>query len=268
MPEMTLRWPQAAGFNFLWLQIFGYMGWPHDQAERNARIARYFAEQLAGIATLSELEAEIAESINRFGLDAGEADRYRASATEMHRKFTEPARRECLDTLEEFGWFKALLSAPGNSRFPSTEVVTTGHIMITIRSIETRYPELRGGSVKKSAFLLEHTDGRNGLIIRNERDIRRSWVRFKDIAHLAAAFVLTDIAREDNELEELLVFLMIARDFEKFGVSFYPHAQKSTLLNPEKIWVVPTNLCLPDCRVPVAPPLHEVDLAILQAYRA
>jgi hypothetical protein len=174
VPEMNIRWPKAAGFDFLWLQILGYMGWPHNDAERSARIARYFAEQLAILGTRKAKESTIEQDINRYGLETDEADRFRSSAIELDRKYAEPARQEVLQTLDEFGWFRALLSAPGNSPFPLAEVVTAGRILVTVRSIEVRHPEIRGGSVKKAAFLLEHTDGRNGLIIRNVRDIRRA----------------------------------------------------------------------------------------------
>jgi hypothetical protein len=268
VPEMDIRWPEAAGFDFLWLQILGYMGWPHNEAERSARIARYFAEQLASLGTRKAKESKIEKDISQLRLEKHEPDRFRSSAMELDRKYVEPARHEVLQALGEFGWFRALLSAPGNSPFPLAEVVTAGRILVTVRSTEVRYPELRGGSVKKAAFLLEHSDGRNGLIIRNERDIRRAWAKFKDIAHLAAAFVLTDISRQnkDSELEELLVFLTIAREFERFGESFYPHAQKKPLLDPGKMWSVPKYLPLPDPTVPVAPPLHENDLATLRRY--
>jgi hypothetical protein len=244
------------------------MGWPHNDAERSARIARYFAEQLAILGTRKAKESTIEQDINRYGLETDEADRFRSSAIELDRKYAEPARQEVLQTLDEFGWFRALLSAPGNSPFPLAEVVTAGRILVTVRSIEVRHPEIRGGSVKKAAFLLEHTDGRNGLIIRNERDIRRAWVKFKDISHLAAAFILTDISRQnkDSELQELLVFLTVAREYERFGASFYPHAQKIALLDAGKMWSVPECLRLPDPGMPVAPPLHENDLATLRRY--
>jgi hypothetical protein len=262
MPEMEIHWPEAASFQFVWLQILAYMGWPFDEAERNARLARYFAEQLASIGAQNKDEL-----------------------SDRASKYYQSARRECWAAFEEFGWFQALLSAPGNSSFPSAEVMTAGRVMLTVRSIEVHHRMLLGGgSVKKAAFLIEnadHIDVDHGFIIKNERDIRKAWGKFRGIAHLAASLILTSPSRKnkDDEIEELFLFMLVARDFQRFGTSFYPHARKSTLLDPGEIWSVPKRLPLKldNGRFPVlckifehraiVPPLYETDLAALKKYR-
>jgi len=40
---MDLRWSPTIPLDFIWFQINGYLGWPHDHNVRRARIARYFA---------------------------------------------------------------------------------------------------------------------------------------------------------------------------------------------------------------------------------
>jgi hypothetical protein len=158
----------------------------------------------------------------------------------------------------------------GVKDFPKAEVLTVGKTLIIIRAIEVHHPELLGGgSIKKAAFLIEYADGRGGLI-KNEGDIREAWKNFKNIAHLAAAWHLVDLSSDGKfyEMEEFVLFLIVARDFQKFATSFYPHARKSTLLDSNEVWSVPGNLPLPEPVVPVTPRLHENDLALLKAYRA
>jgi len=239
VPELNILWPKDARIDFLWLQIYGYMGWPHNDAERSAQCARFFAAWLAAF------ETEVLEG-----------DRMA------------PHRQYLRQMFNGLGGFKALLSAPGNSPFPLEEVATVGHILTTVRSIEVHHPELRGGSVKKAIFLIdEFISTVNPQVKQNQKYIREAWAKFKDVAHLAAAFVLTTHnMREDigDDLEEFGVFLAIAKDFEMFGVSFYPHAQKRPLLDPSRIWSVPNYPWLP--KIPCAPRLHKDNLPTLKRY--
>jgi hypothetical protein len=197
MPEMELRWPEAAGFNFLWLQILGYTGWPNNDAERSARLARYFAEQLAGIGTRNDAELKAETSITQFRLERDEADRARALDLEIYRKIMESARDQCLVALEEFGWFRALHSSPANSRFPLREVATTGRVLITVRSIETYHQnKLRSGSggasLNKAFQVVAKAAGQNKLLIKGEKEVKNVWAQFRNSAHLAASFLLTN----------------------------------------------------------------------------
>jgi hypothetical protein len=67
--------------------------------------------------------------------------------------------------------------------------------------------------------------------------------------------------------EDLPIFLAIARDFEEFGTSFYPHARKHPLLNQKTIWSVPKDMLLPDNGETFTIPLDEMDLAFLHNYK-
>ena len=302
MPEMELRWPEAAGFNFLWLQILGYTGWPNNDAERSARLARYFAGQLAGIGTRNDAELKAETSITQFRLERDEADRARALDLEIYRKFKESARDQCLVALEEFGWFRALHSSPANSRFPLREVATTGRVLITVRSIETYHQnKLRSGSggasLNKAFQVVAKAAGQNKLLIKGEKEIKNVWARFRNSAHLAASFLLTSISREDDveEIVKIVKFLLIAKDYQNFGTAFYPKggSSLSSLLNHGELWSVPNFSAilklllfqnrkisaglqetisavgdLPTLRRAFVPTLARDDLASLRKYRA
>ncbi|HEY3616102.1 MAG TPA: hypothetical protein VGK96_04770 [Candidatus Sulfotelmatobacter sp.] len=182
MPEMEFRWPDGIGIDFIWLQIWGYVGWPNDDKERAARMGRYFLRQLAAVSsdqfTIKSPTIHVTYNL-------------RAAGPKVRKELFASARRASLEALEEFDLFQALLSASGTSAFPMSEIVTTGFIMLLIRSIDVRYPELRGGSIRKAVFLTEDIARKQsgGVLIRNERDIRRTWAKFRDVAHLAAATV-------------------------------------------------------------------------------
>jgi hypothetical protein len=264
MPEMEFRWPDGIGIDFIWLQIWGYVGWPNDDKERAARMGRYFLRQLAAVSsdqfTIKSPTIHVTYNL-------------RAAGPKVRKELFASARRASLEALEEFDLFQALLSASGTSAFPMSEIVTTGFIMLLIRSIDVRYPELRGGSIRKAVFLTEDIARKQsgGVLIRNERDIRRTWAKFRDVAHLAAATVFRGItAKEVKSLEtcdDLPIFLAIARDFEQFGTTFYPHARKHPLLDQKTIWSVPKDMLLPDAGGALTIPLEEMDLAFLQNYK-
>jgi hypothetical protein len=271
MPEMILRSPWAAGLYFQWTQIFAYMGWPKEREERAGRLARYFAEALSRLPKPRQDEEHTERLIDQLGLEEAGANQARENTIKVYERFLEPTRLKYYDTFDnEFDGFRSFFLGFGIKDFPKAEVLTAGQILLIIRAIEVHHLELLGGgSIKKAAFLIEYADGRGGLI-KNERDIREAWKNFKNVAHLSAAWHLVDLSSDGKfyETEELVLFLIIARDFQKFATSFYPHARKSTLLDSNEVWSVPGNLPLPEPVVPVAPPLHENDLAVLKEYRA
>ena len=248
MPEMDIQWPDAAGFNFLWLQILGYVGWPNNDVERRARCAHYFEEQLAGIGTRRDLEGRTEEAIEEFGLEGEEVERHRESNLESYRKFMAPARNECLAALEEFGDFRALRSSLGNSHFPLKPVVSAGRVLITVRSIETYHrnklrPGSGGVSLNKAFQVVAKAAERNKTLLKDRSEVKKAWARFRNSAHLAASFLLTftDIPEDDEVLSEIMVlkFLLIAKDYQIFSTTFTPDRSASTLLNPAEIWSVP-----------------------------
>jgi hypothetical protein len=263
MPEMEIHWPDGIGIDFIWLQIWGYLGWPADENERAARIGRYFLRQLA---VLSQDEFTIMNPMPvTYNL--------RAAGPEVRKQLFASSRRACLEALDEFGSFRAVMMAPGNSKLPMNEVLTTGFVLLVIRSIEERYPDLGGSSISKAVCLAEDLarKQKEGVLIKNERDIRRAWGKYKNVAHLAAASVFLGLkAKVIESLEtgdNLPVFLSIAKSFENFGTTFYSHARKNTLLDQETIWSVPKRMLPADSEEAFTIPLEETDIAFLSNYR-
>jgi hypothetical protein len=111
------------------------------------------------------------------------------------------------------------------------------------------------------------------------------WTAHKDVAHLVtAATLICAEARNRRRSEPFglapdqfipfqMVMLMpdlvvaVALEFERHGLSNIPHARTEPILDPMRIWRIPTNINV----VAVAPPHRKVaaqDLAILNARRA
>lgn len=269
MPEMDICWPSIAGLDFQWTQIFTYMGWPQDHLERAARIARYFAEDLGRLETRRREEARIEQVIDQFGLDEVEAHQYRATAIEAHERFIEPCRYEYYDTFtNEFGGFSALFEgSAGTKPFPWAEVLTVGHMLLTIRSIEVHHPALRGSGIRRAAFLIGRADPAMKLVT-NERYARAAWSKYKNVSHLSAAFLLLNAGGIDHlAIRGLITFFALANDYEDFGTSFHAHSREEFLLDRDKVWSIPERLAIFQLKNPVVPPLHEDDVAILREYR-
>jgi hypothetical protein len=272
MPEMDLRWSDAAGIpHFLWLQIVGYLGWPDDGAERSARIARYFAEQLARLETRHS-KSSIEQEVNQFGLTPEAAERHRALHAEVDRKFGEPARRSCQDAFADVGGLHTLLSgSTGTKPFPSKEVLTAGHMLLTIRSIEEHHPDLRRyNGVRKAAFLIDNYEP-NFLLVKNERYARDAWSKYKNISHLSASLFIIHAAGIDHLQHQgkgLLYFLAVAKDFANFAASFRSHSRAETLLDGEALWSIPKALGRLKLSTSPVPPLHQDDVATLGKYRS
>ena len=285
MPEMDLRWSPTIPLDFIWFQINGYLGWPHDHNVRRARIARYFAvgtikqhqdHCVQVYVTEPGLPERLAAADDDFNtlIAAGSVVRrspFRGSPGVIREHWSEPSWSEqYLALFDEFEGREALLFASGREPFPLVEVTAAGAVLRIIRSIATHHPKrFRGGaSVKKAAFLIEFAKGRYGPTKRNERDIRNDYEKYKSVAHLAAAFlVLAEPAVELDmlEIEGICQFLAIAGDFQRFGTSFRPHARRTPLLDYSRTWSIPEDLYLPDPpqKLPVAPPLSEADLAAI-----
>ncbi len=249
MPEMELRWtPQAE--RDVWLQIFAYMGWPQNAARRRAQVASYLA---GGLGALDKLRAKW---------------RSEGRGTEV-LEVVDAVGGAWSSAFQEFGGFSALepllsTSVVSPEPFPLGELITVGRVLLTVRSISVHHRELHGGgSIEKAAALIECAHGHHGLIIRNEKGIKEAWRKYRNISHLAASWLLIENAKVVHDLEGLYIFLVIAKDFEEFATSFRPHSRKEFLVDQREIWSVPRTLPLFNPRIPVVPPLHEDDLAVL-----
>jgi hypothetical protein len=261
MPEMNLRWPSEVGLSFIWSQIFAYMQWPDNAANRRADITRAVALMRGELDYPKKLRSHNWRKLSEM-LDS-------------HQRVHAAERREARAFFDELGGFPALESALTGPResFPVGELMTVGFVLTTIYSINAHHPELRGGaSVKKAAFLIERTYRGQGMID-NERDIRKAWVKYKTISHLAASLrvmIRDEYLWEQRSLEGLGIFFAIAKDLEDFGTSFFPHGRNSTLLDSRKVWSVPRHLPLrlPRLTGPVTPPIPDNELTVLRKYQA
>ena len=216
MPEMELHWTTPEG-RFVWLQIFGYRGWPQNETRRRAQVASYLAD---GIGQLDQWRQIVTEQ------------RSEAPALDVDRGAWSSA-------FEEFGGFSALrpllsISAVPPEPFPWAELETVGRVLLTVRSIEVHHRELLGGgSINKAMFLIERAHCSYGLL-KNATYIKTAWRKYKNISHLASSWVLIDNAQVEPDLKGLRIFLTIAKDFEQFGISFRPHAAIRSCLMTEK----------------------------------
>jgi hypothetical protein len=293
MPEMDLRGSPAIPLDFIWFQINGYLGWPHEHNVRRARIARYFnaatikehwdygAQVYVTEPGLPERLAAVDDDFDAL-IAAGSVVRRTTCVSRDSGGWIGDRRvpwsEQYLALFEDFEGREALFFASGREPFPSAEVTAAGAVLRIIRSIATHHPKVRrgGASVNKAAYLLEKiVKGRyygKGRIIKNADDTRKkAWEKYKSVAHLAAAFLVFEdygTAPDMLNIEGIRLFLSIASDFQKFGMSFRPHARRTPLFDYNEIWSVPESLCLPDLptTVPVAPPLPEAHLAALKNY--
>ena len=263
MPEMELS---LNSVEEIWVQLLAYMGWPDDGALRQAHVAACAARGIAAID----------ECMGRLGPTVGAST----------RAFADSLRNSWHRTFTAFGGFPSIEPLLSDDepphRFPVAELNSTADVLIIVRAIATHHPELQGGgSINKAASLVVGSKGRYHELT-NETQIERAWRKYRKVSHLAAAMRrIVDTRPErcvdfderaglDVELDvnELVLFMITAKDFEEFGTSFHPHGRKSPLLDQNTIWSFPERLNIPKSHIPLAAPLHENDLAVLRQYRA
>jgi hypothetical protein len=85
-------------------------------------------------------------------------------------------------------------------------------------------------------------------------------VRYENLDYLSKI-------NHEFDTDELVLFMLIAKDYEDFLTSFCTHGGHA-LADREKIWSLPERLQIPKCPNPLVPPLHEHDLALLRRYQA
>jgi hypothetical protein len=262
MPEMELSLNSDGE---IWAQLFAYMGWPDDPLRRQAHVASCAAKGIAGIDyVISSRGPDMSPDL---------------------RALADGVKNTWNRVFYDFGGFNslALLLDPDEppDRFPGAAVNSVADVLLTVRSIEVRHPELRaGGSINKASWLIALGKGQRDVLL-NETQIKRAWRKYRNVSHLAAAIrrlVQTRPVRYENldylskinhefDTDELVLFMLIAKDYEDFLTSFCTHGGHA-LADREKIWSLPERLQIPKCPNPLVPPLHEHDLALLRRYQA
>lgn len=176
-------------------------------------------------------------------------------------------------------------------------VVYAGRLTLLIGSTDRH--TLRGGSLNKAIYVMLETDGNNNEIQTlakqlncasiYESSLKKAWRIYKPVAHLCAAYVLTelqysgakffkDIFRDFAShcqhpalLEQFTAFSMyctFGRYIEEFLTSFRPHGQREPLVSTEEIYSLERNLGLKSVFALSFPPLTEEEIATLERYRA
>ena len=97
-------------------------------------------------------------------------------------------------------------------------------------------------------------------------EIRAAWQHYKSVAHLAVSLCAIVEGSETDERVELMKFLAIAIDYQRFATIYRVPGQRTPLIDPDQVWMVPENLSLP--APPPQLPLPDFMLAALAIYRA
>jgi hypothetical protein len=154
-----------------------------------------------------------------------------------------------------------------------------GSVVYLVRTMALYHANLPGGpSVAKALSLLERFS-EGPAKPPDLQGLRRTWARFRPVAHLCAGFVslLNEVRRKPDDEQDALagtmffdmlgVMLALGRTFQDFATGYRAPGQKTPLLEPAKIWTVPAALDLPPAEVRTAP-FSAGTLDALKAYRA
>ena len=91
--------------------------------------------------------------------------------------------------------------------------------------------------------LTEWLGARNQMVGVNERSLQRIWDKYQSVAHLWAAFVLSD-EKLSTTADELVVFLSLAEGIRCWGEQYRPAHSGEPLLDGRVTWTVPADFPL------------------------
>ncbi len=228
---------------------------------------------------------------------------------ELPRALADPAKwaknRIFNDFLEPFGGLAAgaaaLAHAPSWSWLEKEwrkrwfGITYTGKLVCLVGSMHQHHESI-GPSLKKAIYLLCEMDGKNKQLSSNLRrlglpavydsSLKAAWRQFKPVAHLCAAYVVTDCVFYADELDRNFIeywhlepafcaddkafhqFWHVARTAELFLTTFRPHGQSEPLVPRNMIYSMPAaNFCPSDGAFQFQR-LTSEELAALGKYRA
>ena len=233
MPEMDLFGPNLHLYLSLvpgmWTRLFSYMFWPGDEQQRNAYCAKSYVTALSSIERQSTADSD-----------------YAVAYDIVHESF------------RRIGGWSALATGLVRPLAPPWRAVLTA---ATVLHIIRKAP--REGSLNKAYHVLGVTADNHGLI-GNRTDIRKVWESHRSVAHLGVAFLCSDEPNE--EPARLRRFLAIARDYQKFAISYIMPRQTKPLVDEAEIWTIPARFRLP--RLSSLPPLPSDMVEALESYKA
>jgi len=234
-------------------KLFTYTYWPEDEAARSQYLAKLVGKSLA--------------TIERAGSGPEIRDRESASAWLSWNEAIVQTKRDLFSRLDALGGFQALVAGPSLQEADSLigglhrSVNIAGRILILARLIAAHR---RGDtSINRAVNLLErHMEF-------HREEIFEAWTKYKSIAHISAANTLLN-ANPDAippELREATggfslfdgmgLLLKLASEFQDFGLTTKARAQRLPLLDPDRIWLVPPRLQLPEEKIWRDPVLSE-----------
>jgi len=127
-----------------------------------------------------------------------------------------------------------------------------GWILIYMRRLADHFAtKPRMVSVSRAIYLVE------AFTPYNHRDAWESWERFGRVSHICATSIFhtsswNKVEKEPDLYRDLGFVLGLASDFQQFGLAFKAHGQRHSLLDPEKAWLIPGGLRLPDIKWPAS----------------
>src|SRR5215471_17988356 len=200
MPVMELLDPRPlrlGGISAVWSRLWAYMLWPDDKQQREVFCISPYAD------ALSSIEAQIPAG----GLD------YEVAHWIVYGAFRQAG-----------GW-AALAARPrdGERMAESGRALRTAAAVL---DIIRKTPE--GGSLNKAVHVIQKT-ARHYDLIRNRTDIRAAWKSHRSVAHLGMALILRGEDKFGGGPQLLRHFLGIARDYQRFALSYRPPSQRRPL---------------------------------------
>jgi len=200
MPEMELgSISDHLGPEGVWPRIWGYMLWPSDERRRRSFVASAYADLLARI---DEIPNEIPDVL---GHECFEVAREKVSWDLLH------------DFHERGGGWSALLPALNRDIEVSKRIGAlraSGLVLDIIRSI----PD--GGSLNKAVHIIGCNADRLAMKASGRTEIRAAWQHYKSVAHLAVSLCAIVEGSETDERVELMKFLAIAIDYQRFATIY------------------------------------------------
>lgn len=233
MPEMDLFGPDLHLYlslvSGMWTRLLSYMFWPGDEQRRNAYCAKPY------VTALSSIERQ----------SPGDPD-YAVAYHIVHESFRQIRGWSALAT-----GLVAPLAPPGRA------LRTAAAVLHIIRKAP------KEGSLNKAFHVLGVTAHNYGLI-GNRTDIRKAWESHRSVAHLGVALLCS--GEPNEEPARLRRFLTVARDYQKFAISYIMPRQTKPLVDEAEIWSIPAGFRLPT--LSSLPPLPSDMMEALQIYKA
>ncbi|MGC2306416.1 hypothetical protein [Candidatus Binatus sp.] len=174
-------------------------------------------------------------------------------------------------------------------------ITYTGKLVCLIGSMHQHHDSI-GPSLNKAIYLLCEMDGKDERLTANlrrlgfpavyESSLKEAWHRFKPVAHLCAAYVVTDcvfyqaeLARDFMEYWHLLPaffakdlafhqFCHVARAAQRFLTSFRPHGRSEPVVPKNIMYAIPEEIFSPSQALFQFQRLTSEELTTLRNYRA